>query len=123
MARHASDDGVHRVAAQLHLNGHWKLAVVVVWSAVLFLALPFSVFPLSARLGISLVSLVALYAAIRSIQRGWCYVWVVIPVLFWTYFNWIMWTCPYLSAADYKKAFDDRKTGTEQSKAAVFERE
>lgn len=113
--RHECDDGVRRLAARVELNGHWKLVVVVGWSAILFLALPFSVFPIPVRLGISLISLVALYAAIRSVRRGWVYAWVMIPVLFWIYFNWIMWTCPYWSAADYKKAFDVRKTDTEES--------
>jgi hypothetical protein len=85
----------------------WSVAFVGGWSVLLFLVLPFSVFPLAIRLGVTIVSLCALYVLMRSI-RGWHYLWAIPLVLFWFAANYGVWSCPNWSEADKKRAFDVR---------------
>lgn len=87
-------------------RGHWAIPFVIAWSLVLFLVLPFSVFPLVIRLGVTIVSLCALYALMRSI-RGWHYLWAIPLILFWVAANCDIWRCRNWSEADKERAFEE----------------
>ena len=86
--------------------GRWVIAFLSVWSVLLLLVLPFSMFPLVIRLGVTLVSLCAVYALMR-VARGWHYLWAIPLVLFWLAANYNIWSCPNWSEADKVRAFEE----------------
>jgi hypothetical protein len=88
-------------------NARWGIAFAIGWSLLLFLILPFSVFPIEIRLTVTIASLVAFYVLSRSL-RGWHYLWMIPLILFWLFVNYGIWTSRYWSEEDYKKAFEER---------------
>jgi hypothetical protein len=86
----------------------WSIAFVAGWSFLLFLVLPFSAFPLAIRLGVTIVSLYALYVLMRS-MRGWHCLWAIPLVLFLLSANYGIWSCPNWTAAYKKRAFEERR--------------
>jgi len=100
-------------------NGRWGIAFAIGWSLLLFLILPFSVFPLEIRVAVTIVSLGALYVLLRSL-RGWHYLWAIPLILFWLAANYGIWRCPNWSEEDHKRAVEELRG---QSKRRWNERE
>jgi hypothetical protein len=106
MNESSTDKGDQEATLRPKSNARWGIAFAIGWSLLLFLILPFSVFPLEIRLAVTIVSLGAFYVLLRSL-RGWHYLWMIPLILFWLAANYAIWTARNWSEEDNKKAFDE----------------
>ena len=88
-------------------KSRWGIAFAIGWTLLLLLVMPFHVFPLEIRVGVTIASLAALYFLYRSL-RGWHYLWAIPLVLFWLVANYTLWTFRYWSEEDYRKDIQER---------------
>lgn len=95
-----------RTARQTTSHECWIAAIAIGWSLLLAIILPFPVITLPIRVAVTTVSLASLYVLSRSL-RGWHYWWATPLVVFWLVVNCTMWTCPYWTEEDYKRAVEE----------------
>ena len=107
MKQSLPDDGVQEATPRPRKKSRWGIAFAIGWSVPLLLVLPFHVFPLEIRVGVTIFSLAAVYLLVRSL-RSWHYLWATPLILFWLAANYAIWTARYWSEGDYKRAVEER---------------